>query len=73
MHPARSAAPAVISDNFHSTMVYVSGTIVVSYIGMHRSKMAELKIVMESLISHEINLRRSITAMSMVNPSEGDE
>jgi hypothetical protein len=35
--------------------------------------MAKLKIVMESLISHEINLRRSITAMSMVNPSEGDE
>jgi hypothetical protein len=28
---------------------------------------------MESLISHELNLRRSIMAMSMVNPSGGDE
>jgi hypothetical protein len=73
MHPARSAAPAVISDNFHSIMVYVLGTIVGAYFRMHRSKMAKLKIVMASLISHEINLRRSITAMSTVNPSGGDE
>jgi hypothetical protein len=30
------------------------------------------KIVMESLIYHEINLRRSIPTMSIVNPSGGD-